>query len=111
LDGRHLAVGSLDQSVRILDSPNFRQKAVLKGHLGVVRQVQFSPDGKTLASVCDGGRVICWNVFSGTKIHELQLPKGRMCSVAFTLDGRYLAAGASDGIVKIFRIYERTEEA
>lgn len=111
LDGRHMAVGSLDQSVRIFESPNFRQKAVLKGHLGVVRQIQFSSDGKTLASVCDGGRVICWNVTSGKMTHELQLPKGRMCSVAFTLDGRYLASGASDGIVKIFRIYERTEEA
>jgi serine/threonine-protein kinase len=109
LDGRHMAVGSLDQCVRIFDSPNFRQKAILKGHQGVVRQVQFSPDGKNLVSVCDGGRVICWNVFTGTKEHELQLPKGRMCSAAFTLDGRYLAAGASDGIVKIFRVYERTE--
>ena len=110
LDGRHMAVGSLDQSVRILDSPNFRQKAILKGHLGVVRQIQFSPDGKSLASICDGGRVICWNIFTGTKTHELQLPKGRICSVAFTLDSRYLATGASDGIVKILRIYERSEE-
>jgi len=110
LDGRHMAVGSLDQCVRIFDSPNYRQKKVLKGHLGVIRQLQFSPDGKSLASVCDGGRVICWNVFTGTKMHELQLPKGRMCSVAFTQDGRYLASGASDGVVKIFRAYERSEE-
>jgi serine/threonine protein kinase len=107
LDGRHLAVGTLDQCIRIFDSPNYRQKKVLKGHLGVIRQLQFSPDGKSLASVCDGGRVICWNVFTGAIMHELQLPKGRMCSVAFTLDGRYLATGASDGVVKIFRVYER----
>jgi serine/threonine-protein kinase len=110
LDGRHLAVGTLDQCIRIFDSPNYRQKKILKGHMGVIRQLQFSPDGKSLVSVCDGGRVICWNVFRGEKTHELQLPKGRMCSVAFTLDGRYLAAGASDGIVKIFRVYERSEE-
>jgi serine/threonine-protein kinase len=111
-DSRYMAIGSLDQTVRIFDmnSPQLRQKAVLKGHLGVVRQVQFSPDSRTLVSVCDGGRVIAWNVTSGTMSHELQLPKGRMCSVAFTLDGRYMAAGASDGLVKIFRIYERAEE-
>ncbi len=112
LDGRYMAIGSLDQTVRLIDlsSPQLRQKAVFKGHLGVVRQVQFSPDGRSLVSVCDGGRVIAWNVVAGAKSHEVQLPKGRMCSAAFTLDGRYMAAGASDGLVKIFRIYERAEE-
>jgi WD40 repeat protein len=77
--------------------------------VGVVRQIQFNPDGK-LISICDGGRVISWHIAAGAKTHELQLPKAKICSVAFTFDGRYLAAGASDGVVKIFRIYQRQEE-
>ena len=75
----------------------------------MVRQIQFNPDN-TLVSVCDGGRVISWNIATGAKAHELQLPKAKVCSVTFTVDGRYLAAGTSDGVVKIFRIYERKED-
>ena len=107
-DGRYLAFGSLDQTIRLfsLSGPQFREKTVLRGHLGVVRQIQFNPDN-TLVSVCDGGRVISWNIATGAKAHELQLPKAKVCSVAFTVDGRYLAAGTSDGVVNIFRIYER----
>jgi WD40 repeat protein len=111
-DGRYLAFGSLDQTIRLfsLSGPQFREKSVLRGHLGVVRQIHFNPEGN-LISVCDGGRVIAWNVTSGAKGQELQLPKAKVCSVAFTVDGRYLAAGTSDGVVKIFRIYERKEES
>ena len=106
-----MAFGTLDQTIRLfsLSGPQFREKCVLRGHLGVVRQIHFNPDG-SLVSVCDGGRVISWNVATGAKAHELQLPKAKVCSVAFTIDGRYLAAGTSDGVVKIFRIYERKEE-
>jgi WD40 repeat protein len=96
--------------VRLFDvaADKFRERATLKGHIGVVRQVQFDPDGQTLISVCDGGRVISWNIASRNGVLEWQLPKTKVLSVAFTLDGRYLATGTSDGLVKIFRIYERT---
>jgi WD40 repeat protein len=109
-DGKLLAFGGLDQTVRLFDvaADKFRERATLKGHIGVVRQVQFDPDGQTLISVCDGGRVISWNIASRNGVLEWQLPKTKVLSVAFTLDGRYLATGTSDGLVKIFRIYERT---
>ncbi len=69
-DGRYLAFGSLDQTIRLfsLSGPQFREKTVLRGHLGVVRQIQFNPDN-TLVSVCDGGRVISWNIATGAKAH------------------------------------------
>jgi WD40 repeat protein/serine/threonine protein kinase len=110
-DGKTLAFGSLDQTVRIFDvtADHYREKATLKGHIGVVRQIQFSPDGQSLVSACDGGRVICWQLATREIIQEWQLPKAKVSSVAITFDGRYLATGTSDGLVKIFRIYDRKD--
>jgi WD40 repeat protein len=107
-----LAFGGVDQRVRLWDySGSAEDCAVLQGHAGVVRLVQFNPDGKTLLSLCDGGRVIRWNVSTGTKEREWLLPRGRVYNgVAFTHDGRYLAAGDSAGCVTLFRLYPRRDK-
>jgi len=61
----------------------FQKQAVLRGHLGVIRQVRFTPDGKELASVCDGGRVIFWSLDSKEKSREWQLP-AEGCAVSLS---------------------------
>jgi serine/threonine-protein kinase len=110
-DGNQVAFGGLDQLVRLysIGVKEFEKKAVLRGHLGVIRQVRFTPDGKELASVCDGGRVIFWNLETKEKSREWQLP--RVCSVAFTSDTRYLAAGTSEGIVDLYRLYAKKKDS
>ena len=106
-DGKTLAFGCLDQTVQLWEVANDQPKqiAVLKGHLGVVRLIQFPPDGKTLASVCDSGRIICWDCATAARVRDWQLPRMTICSVTFTFDARYLAAGASDGSIQVFRLY------
>ena len=112
-DGARLAFGGLDQTVRlyVMRAKGLQKAAVLRGHLGVIRQVRFSPDGKTLASVCDGGRVIFWDLATNQKSREWQLPTAGVCSVALTLDTRYLATGTSDGMVDLFRMYAKKKDS
>jgi len=112
-DGARLAFGGLDQTVRLyaMGAKGLQKAAVLRGHLGVIRQVRFRPDGKTLASVCDGGRVIFWDLATNEKSREWQLPTAGVCSVALTLDTRYLAAGTSDGMVDLFRMYTKKKDS
>jgi WD40 repeat protein len=111
--GNLVAFGGLDQTVRLYSLANekFQKVAVFRGHLGVIRQVRFSPDGKELASVCDAGRVNFWNLDTKEKSREWQLPAARMFSVAFTADARYLAAGTSDGMVDLYRLYAKKKDA
>jgi WD40 repeat protein len=113
LDGNRLAFGGLDQTVRLcaVTEKGLQRAAVLRGHLGVIRQVRFSPEGKSLASICDGGRVIFWDLATNKKSREWQLPTAGVCSVALTLDTRYLAAGTSDGMVDLFRMYEKKKDS
>jgi WD40 repeat protein len=49
-DGKVLATGSSDKTVRLCDLTTGRNIATLTGHAGGVTSVAFSPDGKTLAT-------------------------------------------------------------
>jgi len=86
---------------RLVDQP----LAVAEGE---VESIAFSPDGKTLAAAYDGG------VFSGVHVSGVLLfdvarrrrlgvplagPEGVVDSVAFSPDGRTLAAGGDGGVV------------
>jgi WD40 repeat protein len=90
-DGRTLALGSDDGTIRLWDMPGARERAVLRGHSDVMRSVAFSPDGKFLASSSQDGRVLLWDASRGTELRTL-LPRAAnpVRLVAFSPDGRTL---------------------
>ena len=49
-DGKYLAIGSEDGTMRIWDSKTWKTIKVLEGHAGSVYSISWSPDGKYLAS-------------------------------------------------------------
>ena len=49
-DGKTLASGSLDNTIKLWDVTTGRNTATLNGHSGGVTSIAFSPDGNTLAS-------------------------------------------------------------
>lgn len=85
------------------DSLRFYNK-VLRGHQGLIFSIAFSPDGKYLASGDDGGKVIIWEVATGTKLKELEGHKDHIWSIAFTPDGKELVSGSGDGTARLWDV-------
>src|SRR5262249_45121962 len=51
-DGRYLASGSADQTLKLWDAATGQERATLRGHPSRVLAVAFSPDGERLVSGC-----------------------------------------------------------
>jgi WD40 repeat protein len=61
-EGRVLASGTGDGTVKLWDTATGHVSATFSGHHGRVQSVAFAPDGSTLASGDDDGCIFLWNL-------------------------------------------------
>jgi WD40 repeat protein len=98
-DGGLLALAARDRSIRIFDTRDARQVAVLLGHTAAVSSLAFSLDGERLASGSADKTVRLWDVGTGDSIATLEGHSSGVTVVAFG-EGGVLASvdSADDGI-------------
>lgn len=105
-NGKHVASGSSDGSLKIWEARTGRELLKLVAHSSV-DAVDFSPDGKYLASVSLDGTVRKWDAASG---EELVLYRGDgtpLFDVKITPDGKkIIASGAGSIIGYVFDLQE-----
>jgi WD40 repeat protein len=103
-DGKHLACGK-DKTVEVWDAAAGRNVRSLQGHTNWILNVAYSPDGSRLASCSGSGdsTVRTWDTATGEQVLRLTRPVDALLySMAYSPDGKFLAAGYSDRMVRVW---------
>ena len=112
-DGRRLATGGENDTVKIWDVQTGQNLQTLGGHSGDVYAVAFSPDpdGKWIASAGEDSTVKVWDSHadSTTPVRSFRGHTGLVSSVAFSPDGRRLISGSRDHTVKVWDVTQLDE--
>ncbi|MDC0835367.1 TIR domain-containing protein [Geitlerinema sp. CS-897] len=76
---------------------------VFKGHRDKVWDVDFSPDGNTIATASSDNTAIVWNL-EGKALRQLRAHTNWVRSVSFSPNGKALVTGSDDNTVKLWSI-------
>lgn len=98
-DGKMLASGSSDKTVKLWEAHSGKLLRTLEGHQGNVFRVAFSPDGEMLAS--SDRNINLWDPTRGELLRTLQGYVGSVGPFAFAPDGDMLAYESGDTTVTL----------
>ena len=100
-DGRLLASGSGDNTVRVWNAATGTAEWVRDGHAKIVYSVAWSRDG-LLASGAGDKTIRLWNAATGQWQRTLEGHDDRVFCVAWSSDGKTLASGAADNSIRLW---------
>lgn len=116
-DGKLLALGQGGEAeaagvkAYLVSPADGKKVRELAGHQYGVTALGFHPDGKHIATAGRDTLVRLWRIADGKQVAELGKGRGGQFkdwihSVAFTSDGRWLAAGDMAGFVHVWKLFE-----
>ena len=103
-DGKTLANGSMDGTIRLWNTNSGKLKRTLIGQIGFIKSLTFSPDGKLLASGSDDGSILVWDTETGKHEPFLAERVDSISCVSFSRDGSMLVGGSPNGDIYLFDV-------
>jgi eukaryotic-like serine/threonine-protein kinase len=107
-DGKWIASGAYDGNVRIWNAATGEEQRTIQTRIGQVYGVSFSPDNRCLAASGGDlrrGEVKGWDPITGQELFSIRTRIG-LFRLAFSPDGRRIAAGGWDKTVKVWEVPE-----
>eukprot|EP01126_Amoeba_proteus_P063731 TRINITY_DN8813_c0_g1_i1.p1 TRINITY_DN8813_c0_g1~~TRINITY_DN8813_c0_g1_i1.p1 ORF type:complete len:226 (+),score=24.85 TRINITY_DN8813_c0_g1_i1:159-836(+) len=102
-DGKLLATGSRDKTIKIWDTETGKKVNLFHGHISNVFGLCWSPDGKYLVSASRDYTVRIWNL--NRQVDRFYAPKGTIfCSCSWSPSGKTIMATTSTGKVFFFNV-------
>jgi WD40 repeat protein len=114
-DGRYLASGGGDQTVKLWDAATGREVLTLRGHLDNIFSVAFSPDGHRLVSASADKTVHVWDATplgneGSQDVLTFRGHTGAVGHVAFhPRDSRCVVSADKDGLIKVWDAWSGRE--
>jgi WD40 repeat protein len=93
-----------DTSITLWEVATGKARSTLKGQKGKgkVCSLTFGPKSKTLASGDDKGTIKFWHVTSGRELASFTGHASNVLCLAISADGKVLASGGQDKIIKLW---------
>jgi WD40 repeat protein/predicted Ser/Thr protein kinase len=103
-NGRKLASGSSDKTIKIWNVNTGRLRYTLAGHTEEVASIAYSPDGRKLASGSYDNTIKVWNSRTGRLLYTLTGHEDWVNFVAFNPNGNILASASNDKTIKLWDV-------
>jgi WD40 repeat protein len=100
-NGKHLADRS-GKEIRLWDAESGKEFPSLKGHHKNVSRINFSPDGRTLASASGDQTIKLWDVATGREKHTLKGHGDWVVEIGFHPDGSQLVSACFNENMKLW---------
>ncbi len=105
-DARWLAAAGEDGNIQLWEVGSWREKATLRGHTGLIRELVFHPDSTQLTSI-DDEKIRIWNFFLGQANEEkvIDHPEPSAPHINISADATTAATyGGLDNTVRFWKL-------